>query len=224
MPSNRRSTCSTGLPSTTIGVTKAWEPRAASIYVSAEPKYPEAPCWKLSVVGPLWQIPVPGLQVSPTGQLTAVPVHVPPAHTSPVVHRFPSLHEPVLLTCWHDPAEHESSVQTLPSSQLTAACWHPSSGSQLSVVQASPSSQSIGACVHCPLEHVSIVHGSLSAQLSALPRQTPLTQTSFVVQALPSLQTTPDRGACEHDPRVQASTVHGLWSSQSTGVCTHPVV
>jgi len=66
--------------------------------------------------------PVPGLHVCPTGHDTAVPPHVPPPHTSPVVHRLPSLHDAVLLEWTHPvPVLHESFVHGLESSQFGAA-------------------------------------------------------------------------------------------------------
>jgi hypothetical protein len=50
------------------------------------------------------------------------PTHALSEHVSPVVHAFPSLHGLVLLACKH-PLDglHESSVQTLPSSQFGGA-------------------------------------------------------------------------------------------------------
>jgi hypothetical protein len=123
----------------------------------------------VTVTGPLWHVPVPGLQVCPTGQLTGVPPHVPPAHTSAVVHRLPSLQALVLF-----------------------ACAHPLAGTQLSVVQTLPSSQ-LGAAppTHAPPAHVSlVVHALPSLQGSVLFVNThpPVGLQVSVVQTLPSLQ------------------------------------
>jgi hypothetical protein len=87
------------------------------------------------------------------------------------------------------------------------------------MVHGSASSQFMRACTHCPLAHESTVHASVSAQLRAVPRHTPASQVSLFVQALPSLQATPERSACLHDPPLQESSVHGLLSLQSMGGC-----
>jgi hypothetical protein len=73
------------------------------------------------VTGPDVHRPVAGTQDCPTGQVTAEPLHVPAAHTSPVVQRFPSLQEFVLFACAQPLAgTHESVVHTFESSQLVA--------------------------------------------------------------------------------------------------------
>ena len=58
-----------------------------------------------------------------------------------------------------------------------------------------------------------------SSQLIAVPRHTPLLQTSFVVQALASLQTVPlALLTCWQTPKLHESVVHALLSSQFMGV------
>jgi hypothetical protein len=50
--------------------------------------------------------------------------------------------------CVHpDSATQPSTVQSLPSSQLIAACWQPVGETHVSVVQALVSLQFVGACV-----------------------------------------------------------------------------
>jgi hypothetical protein len=100
------------------------------------------------VVFAVWVQPEDGLhasfvQQSPSSQFVGPPgLQTPPPQISPVVHAFPSLHEPVLLVWTHpDDGLQVSVVQTLPSS-------HPSAGPPLQappphvsfVVQAFPSS------------------------------------------------------------------------------------
>src|SRR5438094_10275995 len=80
----------------------------------------------------------------PSSQLGAGPPrHLPPLHLSLVVQAFPSLHGAVLFV-WTQPVAglHESSVQGLPSAQLTGVCVQPPPPSDVSVVHASPSSHS----------------------------------------------------------------------------------
>jgi hypothetical protein len=115
------------------------------------------------------------------------------------VHKFPSVHDAVLLTCWQFPATHESSVQALPSSQLAEVCWQPRNELQESAVHALPSSQLTGTeAWHVPREpQVSVVQASPSLQSAfaeqlrhpAIGRklQTPRLHVS-IVQALLSLQ------------------------------------
>jgi hypothetical protein len=94
-----------------------------------------------------WTQPTAGLQESSVQMLPSLqlgpgpPTHGPPAQVSPVVQALPSLHEAVLFV-WTQPAPglHESSVQTLPSSQLVAEPPTHAPPAQVSpVVQALPS-------------------------------------------------------------------------------------
>jgi hypothetical protein len=155
----------------------------------------------VTVVGPLTHKPVPGLQVCPAPQLTAVPVQVPPEHASPVVHRFASLQAPVLFA-WTHPVNvlHESSVHAFPSLQLAAAPETQTPPAQASfAVQASPSLHGFVLFVTThPLAglHESVVQPFPSLHTSAVPAwQTVATQVSIPLQTLLSVQS--------------ASTLHG---------------
>src|SRR5437870_4086921 len=100
--------------------------------------------------------PVNGLHESsvhglPSSQLRAArPTHLPPEQVSPVVHASKSSHEAVFGVCTQPVAgSHESSVQTLPSSQLGGALpTHLPPPQMSTVVQASPSSHGavFGVC------------------------------------------------------------------------------
>jgi hypothetical protein len=140
------------------------------------------------------------LHVDPPGQLTGAPdEHEPAAQTSPVVQRLPSLQGAVLFTCWQLPAEQESSVQGLASSQLAVVCWQPSRVSQVSVVQALASSQLTGVAVwQVPsAPHVSFVQAFASLQ------------SAFVVQVRH-----PAIGRKSQTPAEHESIVHALLSLQ----------
>ena len=120
-----------------------------------------------------WQTPpaqLSAVQASPSSQLMLpVPTHTPVLHTSPLVHALPSLHGTLL-----GPG---------PTRQL------PVLGSQPSLVQTLPSSQTC-----------------------AVPLQTPLAQVSPLVQPLASLQVVPVSGLCTHVPFTQLSAVHPFLS------------
>ena len=138
--------------------------------------------------------PVPALHVCPIGQLTAVPAHVPLAHTSPVVHRLPSVHEAVLFACAQPLAgTHESSVHTFESLQFVAAPETQTPPTQASpVVQALLSLQGfvLFEKTH-PLAglHESVVQRFESLQVSAVPGwHTVATQVSIPLQRLLSVQ------------------------------------
>jgi len=115
------------------------------------------------------------------------------------VQRLPSLHGAVLFACWQVPAEQESFVHGLPSSQLADVCWQPSRVSQLSVVQALASSQETGVeAWHVPsAPHVSFVQAFASLQ------------SAFVVQVRH-----PAIGRKSQTPEEQESIVHALLSLQ----------
>ena len=83
------------------------------------------------------------MQTLPSSQLAGEPpVHVPPPQVSFVVQASPSLHEAALSTCTqHVPGLHESSVQTLPSSQFGALPTQTPPLQASAVVQSLPSSQ-----------------------------------------------------------------------------------
>ena len=120
------------------------------------------------------------------------PTQAPPAQVSAVVQAFPSLHEAVLGVLTQPVAgTHESSVQTLPSSQLGGAPPTHAPPLQVSfVVQALASSQAavLLVCVH-PVagSQASSVQTFPSSQLGGgPPTQAPPLQMSAVVQAFAS--------------------------------------
>ena len=112
-------------------------------------------------------------------QLLLPDVQTPPLQTSPMVHGLPSSQEMILLLC----------VQ-------------PATGSQASVVQTLPSSQS-------------------TVGTTTLPLQTPAPQTSPVVQALPSLHARLLTANTQPVPGLQLSVVHKLLSLQVIPVPAH---
>src|SRR6185369_15937983 len=146
------------------------------------------------VRGPLAQLPVPGSQRWHVGHPSGVPVHVPPAHASPVVHALPSLHGFVLaVKTQPDAGAHASSVQGLPSLQTsgTPPLHEPFAGLQVSTpLQALPSLHTIG--VPC-------------AQSWSGPQvSTPLhgfrsSQSADVVQTLPHALPSASAGYCPSD-------------------------
>jgi len=143
--------------------------------------------------------PVSGLQESavhefPSSQTLGMPRQFPPLHASSSVQRLPSLQGPGLL-------------------ERTQA---PVAGSQASVVQAFPSSQSIGAAPHRPVagSQVSWVQGSPSSHRVESPWHTidpdsVATHLSSEVQRFPSSHRDPGWDRCS--PR------HCPASSQASG-------
>src|SRR5438093_98003 len=163
----------------------------------------------------------------PSSQLRGVPtVQIPDRHVSAPLHTLPSLHEVAVAT---------------------AGCWQPVTGSQMSVVHGFPSSQlrddpavqvpdrHVSAPLHTlpslhevpfasavrrhPLSgsQVSVVHGLLSLQLSAVPAvQVPARHVSLPSHALPSLHVPSFARALPWQPvsGSQVSVVHGLLSLQ----------
>jgi hypothetical protein len=149
------------------------------------------------------------------------PAHTPLVQVSPVVHGFPSSHEP----------------------PLAGANAQPLGGLQVSVVQGSLSLQTACAPVQVPPVHtsfavhalpslqgsvlfvntqpvavlqVSSVHGFRSLHTVGLvPEQVPPWHVSLAVQALPSLHVPPFSGAWTHPvARTQESVVQALPSLQ----------
>src|SRR2546426_136384 len=115
----------------------------------------------------------------PSSQLRAArPIHLPPEQVSPVVQASKSSHEAVFGMCTQPVAElHESSVQTLPSSQLGGALpTHVPPLQMSTVVQASPSSHGavLGVCTQ-PVTglHESSVQTLPSLQLLGVPTHRP---------------------------------------------------
>ena len=133
------------------------------------------------------------------------PAQVPSAQVSSVVQASPSSHDAVLFVCTHPVAgSHESSVQTLPSSQSGGGPPMHTPAEQVSaVVQALPSSHDAVLFVW--------THPVAGSHESS-------------VQALPSVQS--GGGPPTQVPPAQASgVVHGFPSSQDAVLfmCTHPV-
>jgi hypothetical protein len=129
-------------------------------------------------------------------QVLVPDLHVPAAHTSPVVQPLPSSQLAVLLL-WLQPVEgtQPSVVQGFPSSHrlagLTAVPLQVPALHASLVVQALPS---LHATVLAELtqpalgSHESLVHTLLSLQLTALPTHAPPAHVSPWLQALPSSQ------------------------------------
>jgi len=158
---------------------------------------------------------VPGKQSVPVRQ----PVQqLPPPHMPDVP---ASVQERVLAPCAHTPvpAVQESSVHTLPSSQLfavpaqappehTSLTEHASPSSQLAVLFTYPQAPLL-------VSQLSLVQALPSSQFLAEPlTQDPPAQRSLRVQPLPSSQLLV-LGVCVQLPPPQASFVQGFASSQS---------
>src|SRR6266852_5356807 len=153
---------------------------------------------------------------------------MPPPQVSLLVQAFPSLHGAVLLVCAHPMAGlHESSVQTLPSSQLGAGPPMQVPPLQVSlVVQALPSLQGLVLLVCTqPVagSQLSSVQTLPSSQLGAgPPTQVPPLHASLVVQAFPSLQGLVLLVCTQPVAGLQLSSVQTLPSSQlGAGPPTH---
>jgi hypothetical protein len=159
----------------------------------------------------------------PSSQLTAVPLHTPPEHTSPAVQASPSLQNAELSAYTHPKAESQrSSVQGFWSSQ--SGGWPPRHvpPEQASpVVQAFPSLHGLALlmCVQPRSEsQTSSVQTFASSQSGGgPPTHAPLEQASFVVQALPSVHALVLL-TCVQPKRVShPSSVQPFPSSQSGG-------
>ena len=163
-------------------------------------------------------------------QVFAPALHEPPAHASLSVQASPSVQVAVLFFFWQPSfASQLSSVQGLLSSQTTAAPTHAPLPSQVSdEVHTEPSSHGFFVRIFAPqpvaTSHGSSVQGLPSSQFSLLPAHLPsLSQLSFSVQALPSVQVLPTSGLNAQSPvdLSQVSAVQALLSSHSFGVPTH---
>ena len=137
------------------------------------------------------------VQGSESSQSTAKPGwQLPNEHASPLVQALPSVQATVLSPLTQPVVMLQLSVvQTLPSSQLIAPPDTQAPATQASPeVQALPSVQASVLLANTqPLDgaQLSVVHGLLSLQASALPGwQAPAAQTSPVVHALLSEQVT----------------------------------
>src|SRR6266849_2885098 len=192
-------------------------PEHVSLVVQAFPSLQEAVL--LVCTQPVAGLQLSSVQMLPSSQLGAgPPTHVPPAQVSLVVQAFPSLQGAVLLVCKHPlVGSQASSVQTLPSSQLSGAPGlqvpPPHTSWPLHTVLSSHEAVLL-VCTH-PVAglQLSSVQTLLSLQLTALPSQNPRElQVSLVVQALPSLQEVPVAGVWRQACKVvsHVSVVHGL--------------
>ena len=142
-----------------------------------------------------------GLQALP-GQTTAVPVHTPFVHWSPVVHALPSSQ----------------------AGPVSGALTHPVAGLQLSAVHGLLSSQVGGVPATHPVVGLQVsmpLQALPSLQLTAVPVQIPPVQASPVVHMLLSLHGVPFRtGVFEHVLFAQLSVVQVLLSLQGSGFTT----
>jgi len=155
----------------------------------------------------VWTQPLTALHVSvvqalPSLQLRGDPgAQIPAWHVSAPLHTLPSLHEVPFATamCWQPVTGSQASVvQRFKSSQLRAAPdvhtpdWHVSAPLHtLPSLHEVPFASTV--CRH-PLSgsQVSVVHGLLSLQLSAVPAmQAPAWQVSAPLHTLPSLHEVP---------------------------------
>jgi hypothetical protein len=164
------------------------------------------------------------VQTLPSSQFGGTPpTQAPPAHVSPVVQALPSSHGAVLFTCVQPVAGlHESSVQTLPSSQFGAAPpTHVPPEHVSLVVQPLPSVH--GAVLFTCAQPVAGLHESSvqtfpSSQFGGVPpTQFPPEHVSPVVQALPSLHGAALFAYVHPVAGLQESSVQTLESSQSSG-------
>jgi hypothetical protein len=182
----------------------------SSLHVTVKPPWHEPPPHASSVVQALPSSqdavlfvkthPVAGSQLSfvqplPSLQTTAAPPwHEPPPHVSPEVQALPSSQGAVLFVKTHPVAGSQVSVvQALPSSHETVKPLHEPPLHESWTVQAFPSSQASELSVWpqpAAESHVSVVQAFASSQSNAVPpTQAPAPlHASFVVQTLPSLQ------------------------------------
>ena len=149
------------------------------------------------------------------------PTQAPPPQASPIVHGLPSLQRTVLLV-WTQPVAglHESSVQTLPSSQSCAAWGQSPCPTQESIVQASASMHGLGPGRQLPAEQKSgLVQPLPSLQAFVLSMTFPhnrFVQTSSV-QAFPSLQSAPVAHCTSVAPMLSLNGLFGEKSNHAEG-------
>jgi len=199
-------------------------PEQVSFVVQALPSLHGAVLFKRTQ--PLAGLHESSVQALPSLQLGgAPPTQTPPEQVSFVVQALPSLQGLVLSACTQPLAGlHESSVQALPSLQLTGAPMHAPAEQVSLLVHASPSLQGLVlfTCTQ-PLAglHESSVQTFPSLQLGgAPPTQAPPEQVSFVVQALPSLQELVLFTCTQPLVGLHESLVHTLPSLQLTSAPT----
>ncbi len=155
--------------------------------------------------------------------LGLIGLQVPPAHVSPSVQGLLSVQGCVLATNAQPVAGSQpSSVQGLPSAHVAGEPpTHTPPAHTSPCVQKLPSSQGSVLATDAqpdPLAHASVVHGLPSSQPNGSPgTQLLLTQTSFVVHALPSEQVAEFASDTQPEPTTQLSSVQGLPSLQTVG-------
>ena len=172
--------------------------------------------------------PLAGMQLSSVHALPsphtlatsiALPAHLPPAQTSPLVQKFPSSQEMLLFTLLQPlPGSQLSLVHGLPSSQFrpTPAQVPPAHTSPL--VHALPSLHAslVLVLTQFPPAHTSVVQPFLSSQSFWSPaRQSLLAHTSPIVHGFPSSHALLLGVWTQPFTLSQPSSVHGFLSSQS---------
>ena len=175
----------------------------------------------LTCAQPLAGSQLSSVQTLPSSQLGAGPTtQIPPAQVSPVVQESLSLQDTVLFR-WTQPVagSQPSSVHTFPSSQSVAGPTTQIPPAQVSLaVQASPSLQGAALFVWTQPtagSQLSSVQAFPSSQFGpGPPTQTPPLQASSVVQASPSLQGTVLFPWTQPVAGSQPSFVHRFPSSQ----------
>ena len=154
-------------------------------------------------------------------QTTAVPMHVPPLHASPLVQAFPSS-QPFVLFVKTQPVDglHESVVQAFASLQTTEVPVHAPPLQTSPLVQALLSSQAFVLFVKTqPVAglQLSVVHALPSLHTSVRPAwHVPPPQVSPVVHALPSSQAFALLVKTQPVAGLQLSVVQRLLSLQTT--------
>jgi len=201
--------------------------RQASPVVQSELSLHGVPASAFANTQPVTELQPSMVQALPSEQtLGEPPWQVPPAQTSPTVQAFESLQGAVLSVHAHAPVDalQVSVVQTLLSLQSLGVPARQVPAEQTSfTVHGLPSSQ---AAVLLTKPHPVVaeqngeVHGfESSGQLMVDPTQTPLLQTSPLVQAELSLQGVPASAFENTQPVVglQPSVVHALESEHTRG-------
>jgi len=194
--------------------------------LQTSPKVQALPSSQLTLLF-VWTHPVAVAQLSSVQPLSSLQSvadpgeQLPSAHRSPLVQALPSSQAAVLKENWQPTVASQLSFvqallslqvkEELPAEQLPSAHVSPR-------VQVFPSSQEAVLFAWTqPLDgsQLSSVHALLSLQLVVpVPTQTPLSQTSVVVQLLPSLQFVVLFAYLQPSVELQESSVQLLLSSQ----------
>ena len=164
------------------------------------------------------------VQALPSSQATVTPVQRPKAQPSPLVQALPSSHPAAFALCSQPVAGmHASSVHGFLSSQLTGIPVQLLEAHVSPEVQALPSSQAslVDSWLQLPvlLSQLSVVQAFLSSQSVGVPAQAPATQPSDLVHKLPSSQAMPSSLAVTaHLPvsATHAAVLHAPASAHTT--------